>query len=55
MDISKLFCETDEAPSKSIEEVYMEVAKLRNISVNTLLDHIENNYKTLFDKDPLLG
>lgn len=55
MDISKLFCETDEAPSGSIKEVYMEVAKLRNISVNTLLDHIENNYKTLFDKDPLLG
>lgn len=51
MDITRLFCETDDEQNISIEEIYSEVAKIRNISTEGLLDVIKNNYNTFFAKD----
>lgn len=51
MDIERLFCETDDEPNISIEEIYSEVAKLRNIPVDELLNAIDKNHKTFFAKD----
>lgn len=51
MDIGRLFCETDDEPNISIAEIYTDVATLRNITTKELLDEIEKNYNTLFDKD----
>lgn len=51
MDIRRLFVETDDNPNLEIEEVYNEVAKLRNMSVETLADEIDKNYEIFFAKD----
>lgn len=50
MDKSRLFCETDDRPDISIEEIYSEVAKLRNTTPEELLEEIRNNYNILFAK-----
>ena len=51
MDIRRLFVETDDNPNLEIEKVYNEVAKLRNMSVETLADEIDKNYEIFFAKD----
>ena len=50
MPIENLFCETDDRDDISIEEIYVEVAKLRGISPEELATQIEKNYKRLFKK-----
>lgn len=47
-DIRRLFCETDDDPNLAIEEIYAEVAKIRNMTTEELLNAIETNYKTFF-------
>ena len=47
-DIRRLFCETDDDPNLAIEEIYAEVAKIRNMTTTELLNAIETNYKTFF-------
>lgn len=47
-DIRRLFCETDDDPNLAIEEIYAEVAKIRNMTTEELLNAIESNYKTFF-------
>ena len=50
MPIENLFCETDDRDDISIEEIYVEVAKLRGITTEDLATQIEKNYKRLFKK-----
>ena len=45
-----LFCETDDTPSPSIEEIYGRVAELRNTSVEELRRSIAQNYNRLIFK-----
>lgn len=47
-DIRRLFCETDDEPNIAIEEIYAEVAKIRNMTTEELLNAIETNYKIFF-------
>ncbi|MBR3826534.1 MAG: TatD family hydrolase [Alistipes sp.] len=45
---NRLFVETDDSTVPTIEELYTEVAAIRNESVEELKQRIEENYKTLF-------
>ena len=51
MDIDRLFCESDEMPSLSVEEVYSKVAKLREMPLSELVEAVERNYNRFFAKD----
>lgn len=42
-----IFCETDDNPELDIAEIYREVAALRGISVEELLEQITESYKKL--------
>lgn len=48
--LEKLFLETDDDASHSIQEVYASVAKLKNISINELQTQILLNFKVVFKK-----
>ena len=50
MDITRLFCETDDNASTRIEHIYNEVAKIKEITPEELLKNIEENYKNLFHR-----
>jgi TatD DNase family protein len=43
-----LFCETDTRQDVSIEEVYLNVAKIKNLSVDTLIQQINLNKQQCF-------
>ena len=51
MDIDRLFCESDEMPSLSVEEVYFKIAKLREMPLSELVEAVERNYNRFFAKD----
>ena len=47
---SHLFVETDDSPEPTIEELYREVAAIRNESIETLGRQIEENYEKLIQR-----
>ena len=52
MPLDQLFCETDAEQDKGdIEQVYSEVAQLRGVSVDDLMESIEKNYNRLINND----
>ncbi|MBR2976384.1 MAG: TatD family hydrolase [Alistipes sp.] len=50
MPVGSLFCETDDQPRPSIEQIYDEVATLRGISREELAARIYDNYVKLFER-----
>lgn len=48
--LSQLFCETDDNTTVSIEEIYSQVAQIKQIGVEELKREIEKNYKKLFHR-----
>lgn len=49
--IQLLFCETDDSEQPSIEQIYDEVARLRNTSIEELQQRVMTNYNRLFKQD----
>lgn len=45
--VELLFCETDDCTTPDIEQIYAEVAALRNTTVEELLKHLTTNYNRL--------
>lgn len=43
----RIFCESDDAPSTDVENIYYEVAMLRGISIESLRQQITKNYEKL--------
>jgi TatD DNase family protein len=48
--LGKLFIETDDDTSHSIQEVYESVARLKNVSINELQEQILKNFALVFRK-----
>ncbi len=48
--LEKLFLETDDDTSHSIQEVYESVARLKNVSINDLQEQILKNFALVFRK-----
>jgi TatD DNase family protein len=48
--LGKLFIETDNDTSHSIQEVYESVARLKNVSINELQEQILKNFALVFRK-----
>lgn len=51
LPIDRLFCETDDSPMPTIEQIYAEVAAIRSITVEELQTQILSNYEKLFAKN----
>lgn len=47
----RLFCETDDRATPTIEQIYAEVATLRTTTVEELMTQIVDNYEKLFAKN----
>jgi TatD DNase family protein len=48
--IEKLLLETDEETKYSINEIYEAVAKIKNISLDDLQNHMKRNFSTIFTR-----